>query len=494
MSESKIPKLVACSVLAFAWSTHEARAQHWNQFRGPTGNGIAVGTQPLPAELDTSRNLLWKCAVRSGHSSPSVWKDRIFLTGCGGETLESVCVDGTNGRILWRREFAALSFERVHPTNSLASSTPATDGERVYVYFGSLGLFCYDFAGNELWKRPIRAAKNTFGTATSPIVVGDHLILNFDSNAESALESIDPETGETEWRTDRTGFKSGWSTPVHRRRGEVDELLVYGVWWLTAYDLSDGSVRWSVPGLSDEPIITPATGDGLVFVTSYNMRTSPEVIGLPEFSDLLDQYDADGNGRLDRAEIESNASILSRFDADGEGDHPLRGFFGFLDEDKSKELTEKEWGKMSAWLETFEHANALVAIRPPIENQEPEIVWQHPRGVPECPSPLYYDGRVYLVKNGGIASCLDAKTGELKFQERLDSRGPFYSSPVAGDGKVYFASARGVVTVIEAADSLKVLSRNDLGERIMATPALVDGVVYVRTESNLYAFGVPKER
>jgi len=471
-----------------------ARQQHWNQFRGPSGSGIAVGTQPLPARLDSSRNLLWKRALRSGHSSPSIWGERIFLTGCDGETLEVVCVDGTRGEVLWRRESALTSPERVHPTNSLASSTPATDGERVYVYFGSVGVLCYDFAGNEVWKRPVRATENTFGTAASPIVVGDHLILNFDSNARSALESIDPESGETEWRVDRTGFKSGWSTPVHQRRGGVDELLVYGVWWLTAYDLSDGSVRWSVPGLSDEPIITPVTGSGLVFVTSYNMRTSPEVIGLPEFSELLARYDADGNGRLERAEIESNASILSRFDADGEGDHPLRGFFGFLDEDKSKDLTEEEWAKMSRWLETFEHANALMAIRPPGADQEPEIVWQHPRGVPECPSPLYYEGRVYMVKNGGIASCLDAETGELKFQERLDSRGPFYASPVAGDGKLYFASARGEVTVIEASDSLKVLSRNGLGERIMATPALVDGVVYVRTDSHLYAFGIEEER
>jgi len=149
---------------------------------------------------------------------------------------------------------------------------------------------------------------------------------------------------------------------------------------------------------------------------------------------------------------------------------------------------------MSRWLETFEHANALMAICPPGAEQEPEIVWQHPRGVPECPSPLYYEGRVYMVKNGGIASCLDAETGELKFQERLDSRGPFYASPVAGDGKLYFASARGEVTVIEASDSLKVLSRNGLGERIMATPALVDGVVYVRTDSHLYAFGIEEER
>ena len=117
------------------------------------------------------------------------------------------------------------------------------------------------------------------------------------------------------------------------------------------------------------------------------------------------------------------------------------------------------------------------------------IAWQHPHGVPECPSPLYYRGRVYLIKNGGIASCLDARSGEVRYQERIGARGPRYSSPVVGDGKIYAASARGVVSVYQAGDELKVLAHNDLGERIMATPALVDGRVYVRTAAHLYAFG-----
>jgi len=184
-------------------------------------------------------------------------------------------------------------------------------------------------------------------------------------------------------------------------------------------------------------------------------------------------------------------SILSRQDGDGEGDHPLTLFFRFLDEDRSGTITGPEWGKIFEWLGGFEHANALLAIRPGTAEKEAEVVWQHSKGVPECPSPLYYRGNLYLVKNGGMVSCFDAATGEVHYQGRLDSRGPHYASPVAGDGKIYSASARGRVTVFEAGEALKVLARNDLGERIMATPALVDGKVYVRTEENLYAFGRP---
>lgn len=125
---------------------------------------------------------------------------------------------------------------------------------------------------------------------------------------------------------------------------------------------------------------------------------------------------------------------------------------------------------------------------PAVLDRETRIVWQFPRGVPECPSPLYHEGRLYVIKNGGIARCLNARTGALHFSDRIGARGPRYSSPVAGDGKIYTASAQGVVTVLAAGDELKVLSQHDFGERTLATPALAGGRVYVRTERHLYAF------
>lgn len=117
------------------------------------------------------------------------------------------------------------------------------------------------------------------------------------------------------------------------------------------------------------------------------------------------------------------------------------------------------------------------------------IGWRETKGVPEVPSPLCYDNRLYLVKNGGILSCRDAETGRLVYQQRLGAGGGYYASPIAGDGKVYTASDRGVITVIKAGDRFQVLARNDLDEPIMATPAIADGKLYVRTEQHLYAFG-----
>ncbi|MCK4644803.1 MAG: PQQ-binding-like beta-propeller repeat protein [Candidatus Aminicenantes bacterium] len=463
---------------------------HWSQFRGPNGSGIAPDDKKLPVEFDESKNMIWKCAVSKGNSSPCVWGDRIFLTGYADKKLETICVDRKSGRILWRKSISAKKKERVHPINTPATPTATTDGKRVFVYFGSYGLLCYDFEGREKWKRPLPPPTNMYGTAASPIMAGDYLIFCCDQKTGSYLEAINPETGETVWKKEREGFAAGWSTPMHWKNNGVDELVIYGIWWMTAYDLKNGSERWSVPGLTDEPCITPVSGEGLVFTTSYNMKNNPEVIGLPEFDDLLKDYDKDNDAQLSLEEVRSNKSILSRYDADGEGDHPLWGFFRFLDVDKSGKITVKEWSKMIAFLNSFQQENALMAILPGDGKKETKVVWKHSYGVPECPSPLYYEGRVYMVKNGGIVSCLNAKTGKLKYQDKLRSGGPYYSSPVLGDGKIYVSSRRGVVTVFEPGDTLNILARNDLKERIMATPAIVEGKLYVRTEKNLYAFGL----
>jgi len=148
---------------------------------------------------------------------------------------------------------------------------------------------------------------------------------------------------------------------------------------------------------------------------------------------------------------------------------------------------------MISFLDSFEQENALIAVKPGVYGgEETEVAWRHSYGVPECPSPLYYDGLVYLIKNGGIVSCLEAKSGGLNYQQKLGAGGPYYSSPVVGNGKIYAASARGVVTVFSAGEEIEVLARNDLGERIMATPAIVEGKIYIRTEKNIYAFGLEK--
>ena len=458
-------------------------ADDWPRFRGPAGMGVAAEGHAYPAALDTPT---WKVAAPPGNSSPVVVGDRIYLTAEGeGDALFTLCYARATGEELWRRAVEPGHAERLHDINSPASSTPCADAERVVSFFGTFGLVAYSPAGEELWRRPVDAAQNTFGTGASAILEDGHVFLARDVNGASFLEALDAGTGDVVWRVDRSAFRSGWSTPS---LGPNGELLVYGATRLVAYDRADGRELWSVPGLTDEPIVTPLAWGGKVYVSSYNMKTNTEVLGLPPFAQLVDEYDQDGDGTLDLEEAKANASVLSRADADGEGDHPLSLFFRWLDEDKGGELDAKEYEKLLGWVDSFAHLNGMLAITPGDGEAPATIAWQHGRGVPECPSPLIHEGRLYFVKNGGMLTCLDAASGELRFEGRTGARGPCYASPVAADGKVYTCSARGTVAVLKAGDELEVLSLTDLGERIMATPALVGGRVLVRTDAHLVAF------
>ena len=460
----------------------------WSRFRGPNGAGLASGVR-LPDTLDPEKDLAWSADLPPGHSSPCLTDERVLVTGRADGALATVCIDRADGRVLWTRTVKATALERTHEVNGPASPTCASDGEHVISYFGSFGLVAYDLAGKELWTRPLAMPKNTFGTAASPIIAGGKLIFVSDAEEGSFLEALEPASGKTVWRHERAGFKSGWSTPGLWTRDGREELLVLGVNWLTAYDLADGSERWSYPGLTDEPITTPISGDGLVFATSYNLKSNADAMSLWSYDKVLVEHDLDGDGAISIEEGKANKSLLSRPDADGEGDHPLTMFQRFLDVDRDGSITAKEYEKLEAWVASWEHLNGIVALRPATADHGTELAWHFPRGVPECPTPLHLDGRIYMVMNGGTVTCLDAKSGALVFQERLAARGPYYASLVGGDGKLYAASARGEVTVFAAGGALRVLASVDLGERLMATPALSDGVVYVRTETKLRAFG-----
>ena len=291
----------------------------WSRFRGPASQGVTDDDAAYPASLDLTGGVRWRADVPPGHSSPCIEAGRIFITGVTDEGLVVACLDQHDGALRWQRVFAATTREKTHELHDVASPTPACDGERVYVSFGSLGLICLDLDGAEVWRRELPVARNTFGTAASPTLAGHRLIFVRDQIEGSFLEVLDGRTGAVEWRKDRADFGSAWSTPVVRHAGDVEELLVYGVGWLTAYELNTGESRWAIPGLADEPCTTPVLAGDLVVVTSYNMNTNPEVVGLPEFDTLLAAHDRDGDGRLSREEAAENRSVLSRHDADGRG-------------------------------------------------------------------------------------------------------------------------------------------------------------------------------
>lgn len=457
----------------------------WRQFRGENGAGRVDSQEHLqPLSLETQ--LQWKVEVPAGHSSPIVVADRIFITAFEPNKLSTLCLATSDGSLLWRRDLAVESFETSHPQHGPASPTPVSDGERVFVVFGSYGVVCYQLDGTELWqsRRPIQ--QNMFGSASSPICVDGKLIVLAGSEQESLLQALDPPTGKVIWERQRPGPASTWSTPVVWRNDRQAMLLFYEPFHLRACSLENGADLWSVPGLADEPVTLPQINGSRIFVTSYNLRTNTEAIGLPTFESLLSECDADRDGMLSVAEAKTNKSILSRPDADGQGDHPLRMFFRFLDEDKNGFIESSEWPKIRKWMEPWEHANGVVAIQVDENGLSPSLDWQQDSGVPECPTPIVLHDRIYMVRNGGTITCLNVNSGDKVFAERAASGGPYYASPVTTGSKIFFASARGVISSIEASDSPQLVSQCQLNEPIWATPAIFDSKLVVRSESHLW--------
>ena len=427
-----ITLLLAVGLSSFADAVENGRKRWWPQFRGPSSSGVGEGRPPV--HFGTNQKVLWKAVVGSGLSSPSIWKGHIFLTEFDrtNNQLATLCLDRRSGKILWRRTVAAGEIEKVHEISSPASPTPATDGERVYVYFGSYGLVCYDLNGKQVWEKRLPLPENPYGAVASPIIAGEMLVLNHQGK-DAYLLGVNRRDGRTVWKTDRSLFQYGWSTPVHWRHDGIDEIVVLGGDFkpnqrLMAYNLADGAERWWVGGLPPCGKSTPVVGDGLLFFAA------PDIILEP------------------------------------------------VAEKKNPARAEQIYANNAA---------RVMAVRPGKtgEVSQSHIAWSERRGVPGVPSPLYYKGFLYSFVNGGIVFCRVAKTGKLIYSGRIGAPGYYYSSPVAADDKVYIASAEGVVVVLDAGEELKVLARNQLDSPILATPAVVDGKIYVRTEGHVYAFG-----
>ncbi len=457
-------------------ATHVAWSQaQWPQFRGPGGLGLAAAGKP-PVHFRPESNVVWKVSLPSGNSSPCIWGNRLFLTAHDKSELVTICLDRRDGRVRWSQAAPAEKLEPTHHLGSPATPTTATDGELVFVYFGSFGLLAYDFDGKERWRRPLPVPVVEFGSSASPVLAGGLVILVCDQDEGSFLLAVDRRTGETVWRVERPEFRRSFATPFVWRHGGVEELVVPGSIWLKSYDLKDGKERWTVSGTSRVACSTPTAGGDMLFSASWNVGGDPDSrITMPPFAEFAREHDANKDDRLTAKEIPAG---------------PVRDRFTQMDVNKDGIVTPAEWEGMR---DMFARAgNAVLAIRAGGRGDitETHVAWKSTRSLPYVSSPLCYEGRLFTVKNGGLASCYDAQTGKAFYQdERLGAPGDYYSSAVGADGRIYLASQNGAVLVLAAGESLNVLARNNLGEQVMATPAIVDGKIYLRTAGHLYAFG-----
>jgi len=298
-------KFIALSVICWGTVSNMAsssdfeteRQANWHQWRGPMANGVAPHAQP-PVKWSETDNVQWKTPIPGdGSCTPIVWGDRVFVTSAlktdrevvelppltaeppGGYKTERprsyyrfivFCVDRNSGRVRWRHTATeAIPHEGCHSTNSYASGSPTTDGERLYVSFGSRGLFCCDLEGHLLWSRDLgdMVTRSGWGEANTPVIHQNSLVVSWDHEGDSSLYVLDPKTGDIRWSVPRDEV-SGWSTPLVHDRADRTQVIVNATRRVTSYDLADGSIIWECGGQTVNCIPSPVAADDVVYCMS----------------------------------------------------------------------------------------------------------------------------------------------------------------------------------------------------------------------------------
>jgi outer membrane protein assembly factor BamB len=449
ISFSMLNRFANCLLFAIAAASHVAgatTAENWNQFRGPTEDGV-VGGSRLPFEWGPTTNILWKVKVPgAGWSSPIVWGNKIFLTtaetanqtkpdpkfiapDAGPKAAADVsyrqkvlCLDPANGKTIWERVARERLPSHRRPINSTyATETPATDGGCVIAYFGMAGVYCYDLLGNLLWTRELGdyPTMDELGTGSSPILYGDKVFIQCDNEENSFLAALDKKTGHDVWRVARDE-QTNWSTPYIWKNKIRTELVTAGGRQVRSYDPDSGKILWSMTA-SGRTATTPVGNADMLFVDSYDRPTG------------------------------------------------IRGVFAAIRTGASGDIS----------LQPDQSSNAYVAWSIPIKNGR-------------VSSPALCRECVYVFAVfAGIIRCYDANTGKEHYQKRIPGAAAgITASSLATADKIYCVDQRGRTHIIEAGSEFKVAKVNKLNEEMCwASPAVAGNVLLIRTTEHLYAIG-----
>ena len=466
----------------------------WPQFRGPNCSGISTSNKPLPTRFSATEGVLWSSRLGDGIGSPVVASGRVFVSGMTGkETISLLAFDASTGQKLWQRDWPTGPLAEIHKTNSHASTTPATDGQRVYFYFSTLGILAVDAAtGRDVWHyelpRPFFVFK--WGPGMSPVLYGDLVLMCQDDDLFPAIYAFDQATGQLRWRDDRLDMAVNYSHPVACRAGGRDDIVVAGTGLLIGYDPQTGRRRWRAKVLLRNTKTTPVVVDGVIYLSAQSGGIANQWIV------SVDRAPTGNNdNKLDRAEIQAfvgaqkvpEAFFTRTF---GRGDLNRDGVLegreldlAFLHPDNFAGVDFTVLGENAA-------EQMIAAVRGGGEGDvtQSHLIWRHnTKYTDHIVSPLVDDGRMLLIKEGGISTVFATNSGKpLRGPVRLKAGGSYFASPVLGDGKIYLAGENGTVVVLANSPHYEELAMNDLGESILATPAIADGKLLIRTRTQLF--------
>jgi outer membrane protein assembly factor BamB len=427
---------------------------NWPSFRGERASGVADG-QPTPTKWDAVKgeNIAWKVAIPGlSLASPIVWGDRVFVVtavssdpaketfrhGLYGDVDPAADVskhawkvyalDKRSGKIIWERvAHEGVPKTKRHTKSSQASSTPATDGKYVVAFFGSEGLYTYDWSGKLLWSKDLGLMNAgwfydpdyEWGSASSPIIYKNMVIVQCDRQKDSFIAAFDVKTGKQIWRTERDEIPS-WGTPTIYENPQTKraELIAHATKFIRGYDPLSGKELWRLGPNSEVTAPTPFVAHDLIYVTNGYRFIQPIYAIRPG----------------------------------AKGDISLQG-----------DATQSD-----------------------------HIAWSTKNGGPYMPTPVVYGELLYTTNNSGILTVYNAKSGERVYRQRIGSGGAYSASVVAADGKIYFTSEDGEIFVIKAGNKYELLAQNPMGEVLMATPAISDGIIFIRGLKHLFAIAPPK--
>lgn len=467
-------------LIAYLACTAVLGASDWPRFRGPNGAGISPD-KGLPAEISRDRNVLWKQKVLKGHSSPIVVNGRVWITGHEGDERVVLCYEAATGSLLWRRAIVKARTDTPNPMNGPSTPTPAADGHSIFVFFPEFGLLAYDFDGKERWRAPMGPFGGVQGMAVSPVYAEGNVVLLIDTPEEAYLAAFDAGTGKPVWKVDRPiGFLGSYATPaLYKPSGGAMQIVVAGAVELTGYQAKTGERLWWARGVTNGPAAPPLiAGDSV-----YTLEPAGE--GAPPFKEMLAQFDKNKNGKIELSEVAGesiNEKIMYRL-------------FKSIDKNSGNGdgvMTEDEWNRAFG-PDTPGGGLVRTNLNGKGDISQTHVAWRFTKGIPYVTGALLYDNVLYVIRTGGILYTFNPDTGKLLGEARLkDAIGDYYASPVAGDGKIYFINHDGKVTAIRAGAKWETLASGDLVEEVIATPAIADNRIYVRTEGTLYCFGEKK--
>ena len=445
------PKRVVCAIALATLSVAPVVAENWPQFRGTQG-GLAPDHPSLPSTWSRTENVVWKVHVPGrSWSSPVVWGDHLFVTSVvnvrtpvqplkpvseyRGRSWEGPLdetsiasttdahrwvlydIDFRTGRVRWERVLhTAVPSRPVHVKNTYLSETPVTDGQRVYVYSGSIGLFAFDLSGKPVWSKPMAAVKTRmgWGSASSPVLHAGRLYIVSDNEEQSFLAAYEALSGRELWRVNRDE-DTNYSTPFIWENAVRTEIVTTGRRRVRSYDLNGGTL-WDIQKMSVLTVPTPVARHGLLFVSA-----------------------------------------------------------GYIQDPHRPVYAIRPGAAGDISLQHGESDNRFIA-------------WSNTRISSYQPSPIIVGDYYYTLLDRGFLTCHDARTGkEIYGRQRISAESSgFSASPWSYNGRIFALSEDGDTFVIQAGPEFKILGKNSLDEMSMATPAVANGSLIVRTANTLY--------